>query len=610
MWQFPPYLVPLFFLVASVAVLAVPIIRRRQSPGAVPLLLLMAGVGIWALFYAISLVFTDLETQLFWVNAMYAGIGLVPASWLVFTLQYSGRMQHLAARNLALLAIVPALIFVLAFTNGEHHLFRTQVELVSVNGFAVLATRLGPAFWWHLAYSYALLAYGGVVFAREVFRQPGIFRWQAAGLVLASCAPWFVNIMYISGIEPLAYYDLTPVAFTISVGALALTLLRFRLFDIAPVARDTVFQGIDDAVLVIDAHEHVADANRAALQLIGRKPEEVFGRSVDELFAAWSEQIERFRVAGHVQSELQVEHAGELRDYDARMSPLYNQAGQLHGRVLVLRDISAQKRAAAELQRQNERLAQLAAENAELYRAVNIELAERRIAEVALTEAKEAAEVANRAKSRFLANMSHELRTPLTAILGYTDLLLFHAERLGVDHFTEDLGQIKIAGRHLLDLISDILDLARIEANRIELSVEHFSIDMLIDATVSSVQPLAAQQHNQFHVVYVGEPQHMSGDMMRIRQVLLNLLGNAVKFTRNGTITLTVDCSDGDMVRFLVADTGIGMTEAQLQRLFQEFMQVDDSPTRRYGGSGLGLAISRRLCLLMGGDITVSSVPD
>jgi signal transduction histidine kinase len=217
---------------------------------------------------------------------------------------------------------------------------------------------------------------------------------------------------------------------------------------------------------------------------------------------------------------------------------------------------------------------------------------------------------ASQHKSQFLANMSHELRTPLNAIIGVSEMLREDAEALKQD--TEPLDRVLGAGRHLLALINDILDLSKIEAGRMELHLETFPLVPVIQDVVRTIEPMAAKNANQVAVNCDGAIGTLHADQMRLRQALLNLISNANKFTERGTIT--VDARQGqensrDYVTIAVADTGIGMTQQQVGKLFQEFSQADASTTRKYGGTGLGLAISKRFCQMMGGDITVESQP-
>ncbi len=229
-----------------------------------------------------------------------------------------------------------------------------------------------------------------------------------------------------------------------------------------------------------------------------------------------------------------------------------------------------------------------------------------------LKQREQDAEDANRAKSQFLANMSHELRTPLNAVIGITEMLEEDAEELGQDDFVEPLQRISRAGNHLLDLINEILDLSKIEAGKLELNLETFDFVSLLQDAVGTAQGLAAKNGNTLTARYPDAPCEMLSDMTRLRQIVLNLLSNACKFTEDGEITLTASTlgvGDKDWLELSVADTGIGLTQEQIGKLFQEFTQADTSTTRKYGGTGLGLAISRRLCLMMGGDIEVESAP-
>jgi signal transduction histidine kinase len=233
-------------------------------------------------------------------------------------------------------------------------------------------------------------------------------------------------------------------------------------------------------------------------------------------------------------------------------------------------------------------------------------------------EARDAAQAANRTKSTFLANMSHELRTPMNAILGYSEMLIEEAEDLNVKELTPDLDKIRRAGKHLLALINDILDLSKIEAGKMTLFVEEVDVAGLVGEVTTTIQPLIEKNSNKLEIDVAPGCGRIRADLAKVRQTLLNLLGNATKFTERGRIKLSVrriknkfpsdDANDStERIQFSIKDTGIGMTPEQQGKLFQPFSQTDASTTRKYGGTGLGLAISRRFCQLMGGDISATS---
>jgi signal transduction histidine kinase len=263
--------------------------------------------------------------------------------------------------------------------------------------------------------------------------------------------------------------------------------------------------------------------------------------------------------------------------YDGRLMPLYDHRQRFNGQVLVLVDISESKAAAA-----------------------------------AMRQAKEAAECA---KSAFLSNVSHELRTPLTVITLYTEIVHKLALNKGYDDLLPRLSQISTSARHLSEVVSDILDLSKIEAGMMELHEELFDVRHLVDELVLMAQPLISRNANVFHLSMDNDLGCIYADPTKLRQVLLNLLSNAAKFTEGGEIKLFVTRHhslfnpETDEICFELHDTGIGMTPEQTTQVFQPFTQLDNSLARKYQGTGLGLTISRHYCQMMAGDITVHSEP-
>jgi PAS domain S-box-containing protein len=342
---------------------------------------------------------------------------------------------------------------------------------------------------------------------------------------------------------------------------------------------DEIIRSMADTLMVLDGLGHIRTVNMAAQRLLGYSEEELLGRPFGSICPDVSETASRSMIA-RVGSARKIETVYVAKD--GRQIPvafassmMRGTGGDIQGYVCVAQDITERKRYEQELR-----------------------------------VAKEAAEDANRTKSMFLANMSHELRTPLNAILGYSEMLMEEAGELGQESFVPDLKKIHGAGKHLLSLINDVLDISKIEAGRMEVFLEGFLVRPLIDDVVATVQPLVEKNGNALVVSCPDEAGGMHADVTKVRQGLFNLLSNACKFTKQGRITLTVsrDTQDGaEWLHFSVADTGIGMAPEQIGRLFQAFSQADASTTRKYGGTGLGLAISRKFCQMMGGDITVKS---
>ena len=260
--------------------------------------------------------------------------------------------------------------------------------------------------------------------------------------------------------------------------------------------------------------------------------------------------------------------------------------------------------------RGKDEIGQLARAFNQMAGAIESDIGTRERTAAELAQAREAADQANQAKSRFLASMSHELRTPMNAIIGYSEMLLEDAEDEGDEDAASDLKKINSAGKHLLSLINDVLDLSKIEADKMDLYLETFELPRMIDEVVATIDALVKKKGNWLRVEVDPSLGAMRADITKVRQALFNLLSNAAKFTHRGEIALVVqgEQEDGaDWVRMSVSDAGIGIPQEKIDHVFEAFSQADGTTTRDYGGTGLGLPISRRFCQLMGGDITAES---
>jgi ammonium transporter, Amt family len=391
------------------------------------------------------------------------------------------------------------------------------------------------------------------------------------------------------------------------VGQIAALYNRVMAALEAAVARaDTIVRVIRDGIITFGRDGLLTSMNPGAARMFGFAAEEAVGQPVSLLF-------ERADGPGLISLPAFIEPAGSriahargrpnlfgLRKDQSRfpveLTVTEGKTGDVTMYTGIVRDIT--ERVEAE--------AQAATYLAQLEQAA-VALKEN---QAALQRAKDVAEAANQSKSAFLANMSHELRTPLSAIIGVTEMLLEDARNLKRGDEIEPLERVLRASGHLLALVNDILDLSKIEAGKMELDLESFSIRTLIEDLAKTIQPLAAKGGNQLAVNCPADIGAMCADPRRVRQALLNLVGNAVKFTEHGTITVTVERrrnDGGDWIVLDVADTGIGMTPAEVAKLFTEFTQADSSIARKFGGTGLGLAISRHFCRMMGGEITVES---
>jgi PAS domain S-box-containing protein len=868
-WQYTPYLAPLCIATAISAALVLFAWRRRQTPAAIWVILLLLAVSIWSLMDAAELSSASREYALIWAKLQYLGIVNLTLPWLGLTFTYTDRSAWLTWRRMLLLMIIPLISLALVATNEQHGLIWSVVEWDTSGPLKMLRFSHGAWFWLLVAYTYGVLLAGMLPLIQALRRARGLYRQQVAVLLAGATLPWIGNALYVSGASPFPAIDLTPFAFTLTGVAATWGIFRSRILDIVPIARDRVIEEMADGVLVLDEHGRIVDLNQSARRMLGCTAESPIGWPIGRLTSAPPSLIERCLSTARLTDPVVIGAGATQQSLDVRVAPMYDQRGRLSGQLVMWHDISERIRIEQSVYRQARDLALidqvrvvLAQETnlSELFRVVveriaatfgytlvglyivegeilklqhqvgygtviesipisqgvsgqvvrtgqpvlltdvesnpaflgaiagivseicvplfdqgrvvgtlNIEstqgvrlseddlrlllvlgqsisiaiertrlhdelalseerfrtlvsnvpgaiyrcandddltvefisdaiteisgypvadfigsygrtlssiihpddrervlqedahdlysleyrivhaeagvrwvreigqkvrdadgkvrcldgvifnITERKRAEEALERALDAAETANRAKSTFLATTSHELRTPLTGILGYTELIEIAAREYGYTNILADLTQVRAAGRHLLDLISDVLDFSKIEAGKLALTLAPFELSTLIADVIATVQPLVERNRNSLSVDCPDNPGVMVADAIRVRQVLLNLLGNAAKFTEDGAITLEVrrvaagsgngTPSAGEQIEFRVTDTGIGMQPEQLQLLFQPFVQLDQGRTRMYGGTGLGLALSQRFCRMMGGEITVRSCP-
>jgi PAS domain S-box-containing protein len=593
-WQAAlPYTIPLFTAAALTLVVGLVVWRRRSVPGAYPLLALSSAAGLWSFAYALELSTVGSPIALVWARVQYLGIMTLPVAWVIFALHYTNHQRWLNWHTMALLLSIPLATQVLVWTNMYHQLIWRRITLDTAGPFPILDYDHGIGFWICNGFAHLCLLFGTVLLLRSFRHAARLYMLQVITFVIGATAPWLGNALYVLKLSPWRGLDLTPFAFTLTAVAVAIGLTWFHFLDIVPIARDSVIESMADGVIVLDEQNRVVDINAAGLRALGTTTRAVIGQPVAQVTARWPQLVARYRTAIDVNEEMVVDLGNQHQQYlNVQITPIYDHQKRVRGRLIVWHNITALKRTEAELRQRNADLLLL---------------------QHALTRAKDAAEAASHAKSSFLANMSHELRTPLSAILGYSELMELELERRGDTSFGSHLSAISAAGSQLLSLISRILDLSKIEANQMELDLESFRVADLVDEVEHTVRPLMMRNANTLTVVGASAAGLMFTDQTKVRQVLLNLLSNAAKFTQHGQVHLAVSrhpsAAGADEISFVIADTGIGIPPEYLPELFTEFTQADVSRTRKYGGTGLGLAISQRFCRMLGGEIAIVSEP-
>jgi signal transduction histidine kinase len=564
-----PYTLPLLIGTGLAWGLSFAIWRRRPAQGANAFTLLMLVTGGWSFFYALEIAAPSLDAKLLLAGVQYIGITTLPVFWLIFLLEYTGREKWLTRRNVILLFVLPTITTVLALTNTQHTLIYTGVSLVPYDGFMMLVATRGGWFWVHTAYSYLLLVSATVLLLRTFLISPQTYKGQIVIMAFGTLTPWVANALYLSGLSPFPGLDLTPFAFAISGAAFAWSMMRFRMLDLVPVARDRVIEGLTDAVFVLDAQGRIADANPAALALLGIPLKTALGQPLSAVLANQTDLIELVQGVSEGSGEVTL----NKRVYRAGISELRRRDGQLTGKIVTLHDVS-------DLKKINQTLADARAQALE----------------------------ASRLKSEFLATMSHELRTPLNAIIGYSDLMGAGIAGDLTELQADYAHRILTNGERLLALINDILDISKIESGRLEIIYDAYGPSDLLDTVKVRLNSLAEKKGITLTTeLDPALPTYIMGDLKRLEQILVNLIGNAIRFTSVGGVHVSISAAPNSRYTLTVSDTGEGIPPHAIEYIFEEFRQVDGSAKRQHGGTGLGLAIVRKLATLMNGTVAVRS---
>lgn len=575
-FRYNAYVLPLVIIAVEAVVLIMLVWRQRFGRrGVGSFTAEMIAVALWSLGYALELGATDLSVKIIFVKIQFIGIVAAPVIFLLFVTEYTGREKWLTPRYVVAHFIIPILTIIFTWTNEYHGLMYQKIWLDTSGLFPNFASIRGIWFWVHATYSYAVMLLAVVFLIRSIARSPQLYQGQAATLLIGVLAPWVGNAIHIFNLSPFPNLDLTPFTFAITGLAFAWSLFGFRLLDVIPTARDVIFESMDDAIIVMDVQDRVVDLNGAARSIIGSAANTAIGRYLTEVLPDQRTLIESFLSVSQLRTELTFGVDETARTFDLRISPIHNRRGIVSGRLVVLRDITQRKQV-----------------------------------EKKLAEARDQALEALRLKSRILAVVSHDFRTPLGAILGYAEMLkegmlgsLSDAQRGPIERIVANTNQ-------LTDLVNDLLDQAQLEAGKITLHVSMFPPSKLIDTIKTTMGPKAEEKGLKLITALdPGMPSPVRGDISRLNQVVSNLVGNALKFTKEGEVKVRLFRVDEDHWGVEVADTGPGISRQDQEHIFDPFWQVDFSETREHTGMGLGLSIVKQLTNRLNGQIAVESEP-
>ncbi len=551
---------------AGVCAAGVMILRKREFHGR-PFFLMgyLATMG-WLVLVIAELMATLPSCKMFWAELSFFFIALLPTAWCYFLYDYShARTVTISLPRLASLIVAPTVIMLLSVTNSVHQLFYLpETRVIKTSQGPALDYVHGPLFLLAVIYLYTFMAGGVLIVARGFLKARTAYRGYFLMLLMITLIPTLGNVAYVVFGFAFFGFDPTPFLFSLVMILLVLMIMTNSMFDVASVAKNYLFYDAEQPVAVIDEKGQFVVMNPSFEALLDACEHKGITR-----LAEWDE-LNTLAFDPNFPKSTVFEAAD--RAFELRVIPIDKplaDSNSCMGWTVLLKDVT-----------------DIRSTNAELSQAVH------------------KAESANRMKSQFIANMSHEIRTPLNGILGMAEVL---SHEITSARHAEMVDTIRQSGDVLLNILNDILDLSKIEAGKLALLPEEFDTQEII-RRASGLHRLSAEAKNVRLIVEADQngPRRV-GDPMRLMQILNNLLGNAIKFTDTGSVTLRMSNPPYGNLEFSVIDTGIGMTEEQISRIFDDFEQADGAITRRYGGTGLGMSIVRRLVSMMNGKIDISS---
>jgi len=571
-YQYTPYIYPLAIAALVSALLALYFWERRNTVGAKPATVLMLALFIWSTGYMLEFMGANLETKLLWAKIQYFGIVTLPVSLLVFALEFSGHQSQVTAPQLAALIIIPVVTLLLAITNEMHLQIWSSWNIEPIGETLVLHLEHGVAFWVNIVFTYLLLVLSTVLIVRTLVHRSGLYRGQMGSMLVGIAAPWIGNVVSNLGLLPFPI-DLTPFGFTITGIAIAWGIFRHNLMNIAPIAYETVFKSMNDAVFILDTQNRVSDINPVGQKTLSLTANQAIGQHARTVFKEQADLLDRFQYTMDMQEEIAITQGSRTGFYEISISPLVDHKNRPVGRAIVLHDIT-----------------------------------ERKQAEIVMEEARDQALKTAQMKSQFLSRMSHELRAPLGVIRGYADLLNEPAYGTLNETQSKAVKEIIESNQRVADMVNELLDEARLSSGAVQLENLPFKpVDILEDA--QGKLSILTQKKGILLTTELDPalPPQLVGDSTRLNQMVTNLVSNSIKFTQQGGIQIKFYCSGNEKWALEVTDTGAGIPKAAHEAIFEPFRQADNTITRKYGGTGLGLSIVKHLTGLMGGEITLKS---
>ncbi len=528
--------------------------------------LLTFGVAIWSIFYSLELSSFTLEQILFYLKLEYIGISLIPALWIIFILKFIGREDLLNNKSTFIIFLPGIITLIGVWTNEYHHLHYKTFGVDYSNDFPLFEFKPGVLYIFHTVYFYILLFVGLLLQLKKFIKADSVYRKQNAIIVLGTLIPWIFNIIYLMGYRPMKHLDLTPYAFIMTSMLIGIGLIRFKLFDVIPIARDKVVEEMQDGILVLDSKNRIIDLNAKMKEIINKNYTKkiLLGNSFESYFDSEKELLKLIKEQTNYEYELSINN----KTFDIKLSPLLDNGTSFNGVILLFREVSDRKAVENKLMQQTEELL-----------------------------------ITNELKNKLFSIVSHDLRNPILSLNEIVNL--FNEGVITDDEIKSYMPLISKNIKNTSALLENLLHWSRSQLKGERIQNNNFNLRIAALLQVSILEPLANEKKIKIENT-IDETQVVFADRDMIELVFRNLISNAVKYCNNGgTISITSSI-ENQYIQVCVKDNGIGIAEDNLQKLFG-LNNYSTLGTNKELGTGLGLLLCREFINKNGGKIWVES---
>ncbi|MCE1202025.1 MAG: ATP-binding protein [Bacteroidia bacterium] len=545
--------------------------KQRYAPRGRLFALAMLAIGVWSATYAMELASTTQNMMQFWLKLEYIAIPWISLLMMLVVLNYSGIETTIKSTHIGYLSIIPLITMALAITHEHHTFYYKHVELSDKGPIPLLKLEIGPWYYVHVFYSYALNLYALGVLIRKLLHQRSLFRNQLIFLLVAVIVPLLSFTLYFAKLMPIKNIDPTPFAFTISGMLMSVSILRFRMLDLLPIAREHVFRSMSDGLLVIDGKLRLVDCNPVADQIF-RWKRTPFGKPVNELWKDYPELVEISNRKGEESIELQILYPDEEKIYLVSTSDILNHKNAVVGKLLVVHDITHRYKLQETIRKSEERL-----------RALNGE------------------------KDKLFSIIAHDLRSPISAFLSLTGLFIDDSADMSKEEMREIALSMNRSAESLNGLLDNLLQWSRMQRNEVKTRPEAIDVKLLVERNLE-IYSEAIQNKKLTVQSTLTSGLNVFADENMLNTILRNLISNAIKFTQKGGVVAVSSGQDSnDMVSIEVSDTGIGMSKEMLENLFSLDSKSNRPGTEGEPSTGLGLILCKDFAERNSGKLLVSS---